>query len=115
VGLLTIGAFARAARLTPKALRLYGELDLLPPAAVDPESGYRFYEPQQLEQAQLIAELRLWGSQTSAALLKCGLCELPVVVHWTIPVMNARPVYLPAAADPEDVDPARPRRRRQGR
>jgi len=36
VGLLTIGAFARAARLTPKALRLYDELGVLPPAAVDP-------------------------------------------------------------------------------
>lgn len=34
--LLTIGAFARAARLTPKALRLYDEVGLLPPAAVDP-------------------------------------------------------------------------------
>jgi serine/threonine protein phosphatase PrpC len=58
VRLLTIGAFAQASGLTPKALRLYDELGLLPPAAVDPESGYRLYEPQQLEQARLIAELR---------------------------------------------------------
>jgi DNA-binding transcriptional MerR regulator len=58
VGLLTIGAFARAAGLTPKALRLYDELGLLPPAAVDAESGYRLYDPQQLPQARLIAELR---------------------------------------------------------
>lgn len=36
MGLLTIGAFARAVRMTPKALRLYDELGLLPPAAVDP-------------------------------------------------------------------------------
>jgi PPM family protein phosphatase len=58
VRLLTIGAFARAAGLTPKALRLYGESGLLPPAAVDPESGYRFYDPAQLGTAELIAELR---------------------------------------------------------
>src|SRR5437868_12799992 len=58
VGLLTIGAFARAARLSPKALRLYDELGLLPPAAVDGESGYRFYDPAQLERARLIAWLR---------------------------------------------------------
>ncbi len=45
MGLLTIGAFARAVRLTPKALRLYDELGLLRPAAVDPESGYRLYAP----------------------------------------------------------------------
>lgn len=58
VELLTIGAFARAARLSPKALRLYDELGLLPPAAVDAESGYRFYDPAQLERARLIAALR---------------------------------------------------------
>lgn len=58
VELLTIGAFARAARLTPKALRLYDELALLPPAAVDPHSGYRYYAPAQLDRARLIAALR---------------------------------------------------------
>ena len=40
MGSLTIGAFARAARLSPKALRLYDELGLLRPARVDPDSGY---------------------------------------------------------------------------
>ena len=47
--LLTISAFGRAARLSPKALRLYDELGLLRPAQVDPDSGYRYYEPAQLE------------------------------------------------------------------
>jgi serine/threonine protein phosphatase PrpC len=58
VRLLTIGAFAQAAHLTPKALRLYDRLGLLPPAAVDPDSGYRYYESEQLEPARLIARLR---------------------------------------------------------
>ncbi len=61
MGLLTIGAFARAARLTPKALRLYDELGVLPPAAVDPESGYRLYDRQQLPHARLIGQLRQIG------------------------------------------------------
>ncbi|BCB77701.1 MerR family transcriptional regulator [Phytohabitans flavus] len=61
MGLLTIGAFARASGLTPKALRLYDETGLLPPAAVDPESGYRLYEPAQLDRARLIARLRRIG------------------------------------------------------
>lgn len=56
--LLTIGAFARASRLTPKALRLYDELGLLPPAHVDPASGYRLYRPEQLDHARLVAWLR---------------------------------------------------------
>ncbi len=59
--LLTIGAFAKAARLSPKALRLYDELGLLPPARVDPATGYRFYAPDQLERARLVAWLRRLG------------------------------------------------------
>jgi serine/threonine protein phosphatase PrpC len=61
VALLTIGAFARQAQLTPKALRLYDEIGLLRPAAVDAESGYRFYDPRQLHRAHLIGELRRIG------------------------------------------------------
>ena len=41
--LLSIGAFAQRTRLSHKALRLYAELGLLPPARIDPETGYRFY------------------------------------------------------------------------
>ncbi|MDM4718742.1 MerR family transcriptional regulator [Micromonospora sp. WMMA1363] len=58
---LTIGSSARAAGLTPKALRLYDGTGLLPPAAVDGESGYRFYAPDQLDRARLIATLRRVG------------------------------------------------------
>ncbi|UNO44074.1 MerR family transcriptional regulator [Streptomyces sp. MST-110588] len=59
--MLTIGAFSRASRLTPKALRLYDELRLLPPARVDPVTGYRLYTPAQLERARLVAWLRRLG------------------------------------------------------
>ena len=59
--LLTIGEFARAARLSPKALRLYDELGLLQPHAVDKWSGYRYYAPSQLDRARLIAWLRRLG------------------------------------------------------
>ncbi|WP_428957001.1 MerR family transcriptional regulator [Streptomyces sp. cg35] len=61
MGLLTIGAFAKACGLSPKALRLYDELGLLPPARVDPLTGYRLYAPEQLEQARLVAWLRRLG------------------------------------------------------
>src|SRR5215469_12209254 len=61
VKLLTIGEFARASRLSPKALRLYDELGLLRPVRVDEYSGYRYYSPDQLEQARLVAWLRRVG------------------------------------------------------
>ena len=55
---MSIGEFARRSRLSAKALRLYDGLGLLPPARVDEDSGYRFYEPGQLRQARLIVALR---------------------------------------------------------
>jgi len=59
--LMTIGAFARASRLSIKALRLYDELGLLRPVQVDPVTQYRLYDPAQLEQARLVAWLRRLG------------------------------------------------------
>jgi DNA-binding transcriptional MerR regulator len=58
VDLMSIGEFAKRSRLSPKALRLYDELGVLPPTRVDDSSGYRFYEAGQLERARLIAALR---------------------------------------------------------
>ena len=49
MGLMGIGEFARLSRLSPKALRLYDELGLLPPARVDVDSGYRWYAGGQLD------------------------------------------------------------------
>ncbi|MFI0777538.1 MerR family transcriptional regulator [Streptomyces sp. NPDC021212] len=73
MGLLTIGAFARASRLSPKALRLYDELGLLPPARVDPRSGYRLYDPAQLERARLVAWLRRLGMPLARIRTVCEL------------------------------------------
>lgn len=56
--LVSIGEFARLSRLSPKALRLYDQLGLLPPERVDPGSGYRWYAPGQLREARLVAALR---------------------------------------------------------
>jgi DNA-binding transcriptional MerR regulator len=59
--LLSIGQFARLSRLSAKALRRYDELGLLKPECVDPDTGYRWYGPGQLEQARLVAALRSIG------------------------------------------------------
>ncbi|MBC9724171.1 MerR family transcriptional regulator [Streptomyces sp. TRM68367] len=71
--MLTIGAFAKACRLSPKALRLYDELDLLRPARVDPDTGYRYYAPAQLEQARLVAWLRRLGMPLAGIRTVCTL------------------------------------------
>jgi DNA-binding transcriptional MerR regulator len=59
--LMPIGEFAAASRLSQKALRLYGENGVLAPAWVDPDSGYRYYSPDQLRTATFVALLRRAG------------------------------------------------------
>ena len=86
MALLPIGAFARSARLSPKALRLYDELGLLRPAFVDPATGYRFYDPAQLEQARLVAWLRRLGMPLARIQIVCELAPAQaaqeVAAYW---------------------------------
>lgn len=56
--LLMIGEFSARSRLSAKALRLYDELGLLAPVRVDESTGYRWYAPEQLRRARLVALLR---------------------------------------------------------
>lgn len=56
--LLSIGTFANMTRLSIKALRLYDHLDILQPRHIDPQSGYRFYEQDQLPRARMIRMMR---------------------------------------------------------
>uniref|UniRef100_UPI000B202F7D MerR family transcriptional regulator n=1 Tax=Streptomyces odonnellii TaxID=1417980 RepID=UPI000B202F7D len=75
MGSLTIGAFARASRLSAKALRRYDELGLLRPARVDAYTGYRYYEATQLERARLVAWLRRIGMPLAGIREVCDLYE----------------------------------------
>jgi DNA-binding transcriptional MerR regulator/effector-binding domain-containing protein len=58
---LSIGAFSRLTHLSIKTLRYYHEVGLLAPAVVDPESGYRYYQPGQAHSAQLVRRFRDLG------------------------------------------------------
>ena len=73
--LLTIGAFARTSRLSIKALRLYDDIGLLPPVCIDPATGYRYYDPAQLERARLVVWLRRLDMPLARIRLVCDLCE----------------------------------------
>ena len=97
---MSIGEFARRSRPSAKALRLYDELGLLPPARVDEDSGYRFYEPGQLKQARLIAALRQ---------LQIPLAEIKAIVPLE-PVQAAERVRELWAATEAGTQPTRARR-----
>jgi len=56
--LMPIGRFSRLTGVGVKALRHYDEIGLLVPAAVDDETGYRFYSPGQVDRAEAIRLLR---------------------------------------------------------
>ncbi|MGI5826780.1 MAG: MerR family transcriptional regulator [Patescibacteria group bacterium] len=56
-----IGQFSVITHLTIKTLRHYDELDLLKPAYVDENSGYRFYTGEQLPRVQKIISLKAIG------------------------------------------------------
>ena len=56
--LLPIGRFSEVCRLSVPALRHYDELGLLPPAAVDADTGYRYYSMSQAVDADRIRTLR---------------------------------------------------------
>jgi DNA-binding transcriptional MerR regulator len=57
-GYLSIGDFSRATHMTVKTLRHYHDIGLLEPADVDPGSGYRRYDADQIPVAQVIRRFR---------------------------------------------------------
>jgi DNA-binding transcriptional MerR regulator len=56
--LLSIGEFAAATQLSQKALRIYDEQRLLPPARIDTATGYRYYRSDQVPLGRLVRTLR---------------------------------------------------------
>lgn len=83
---VSIGEFARRSRLSVKALRLYDELGVLVPARVDRQSGYRYYELDQLSDARLISMMRQLDLPlaTIKELLACdpGNAAERISLHW---------------------------------
>src|ERR1700745_3671607 len=55
---LTVGGFFRPTHLSVKTLRHYHQVGLLEPAAVNPDTGYRYYSAYQIPTAQVIRRLR---------------------------------------------------------
>lgn len=60
-GMLSIGAFAHIGQVTHRQLRHWDSAGLLVPAYVDEFTGYRSYDPSQLQQLHRIVALRRLG------------------------------------------------------
>ncbi len=59
--MIRIGDFSKLSRVTVKTLRYYDEMGLLHPVEVDPYTGYRYYEYNQLPRLHRILALRDLG------------------------------------------------------
>lgn len=59
--MLSIGDFARLAGVSVRMLRHYDRLGLVSAARVDPHTGYRFYEPRQLQRVHALIGLKDLG------------------------------------------------------
>ncbi|WP_112263175.1 MerR family transcriptional regulator [Lentzea terrae] len=59
--MFTIGDFAQLGRVSVRMLRHYDAVGLLPPAHVDPSSGYRFYTATQLPRLNRLVALKDLG------------------------------------------------------
>ncbi|MCD8011836.1 MAG: MerR family transcriptional regulator [Lachnospiraceae bacterium] len=51
---LTIGEVAKIMNVSAKSLRYYNQIGALVPEKIDPETGYRYYSPQQLGSISMI-------------------------------------------------------------
>src|SRR5579859_4323603 len=72
--MFSIGEFARLGGVSVRTLRHYDEIGLLPPATVDPDTGYRGYTARQLTQLNRILALKELGlSLTQARRLLNGV------------------------------------------
>ncbi|RZU64202.1 DNA-binding transcriptional MerR regulator [Microterricola gilva] len=70
--MFTIGEFASIGRVSVRMLRHYDEIGLLPPARVDPFSGYRYYAGTQFRELSRIVTLKELGF---------GLEDVATIVH----------------------------------
>src|SRR5215469_11033405 len=59
--LITIGEFARLGGVSIKALRIYADIGLLRPAAINPQSRYRLYSKSQISRLHRILMLKNAG------------------------------------------------------
>jgi len=72
--MFSIGEFARLGGVSVRTLRHYDEIGLLPPATVDPETGYRGYTADQLGALNRIIALKELGlSLTQVSRLLAGI------------------------------------------
>ena len=74
--LLKIGELAAMGGISTKALRVYEKKNIIKPAYVDEETGYRYYAPDQLKQVEALIELQDMGfTLDEISMILSGKCS----------------------------------------
>jgi DNA-binding transcriptional MerR regulator len=88
-----IGTVARLAGVSVRTLRYYDEVGLLRPAWVDPNTGYRWYAPEQIRSLHRIVALRDLGVR---------LVEIAVLLDDELSVEELRGIFSLRRAEAHD-------------
>lgn len=72
--LMTIGQIAKRSGLTPRSIRYYEQIGLIP-GALRTESNYRLYDARALERLRFVARCRSLGFSLSEVRALCGIKE----------------------------------------
>ncbi|WP_258726500.1 MerR family transcriptional regulator [Cellulomonas sp. NS3] len=96
--LLSIGEFSRLSRLSVRMLRYYDAHGVLPPAHVDPASGYRTYSAHALRTADWVRTLRDLGLGVAELTACAGLVDDPGALRSVLEAQRGRLVREAAAA-----------------
>lgn len=88
-----IGTVARLAGVSPRTLRYYDDIGLLSPDWIDPSTGYRWYEPQQIHRLHRILALRDMGVR---------LIEISRLLDQDVSVDELRRILLLKRAETHD-------------
>lgn len=59
--MFAVGEFSKICQISVKTLHHYDRINLLKPVKVDPYTGYRYYDREQLEKVLLIQRLKRYG------------------------------------------------------
>lgn len=89
--MFAIGHFAQVAQVSVRTLRHYGDVGLLPPAAIDPTTGYRSYSAAQLPLLNRILVLKDLGFTLAeiAGLIDDGLSNEELVAMLRVRQLDA--------------------------
>lgn len=91
-----IGDFAELSGISKRMLRHYDKLDLIKPASLDEDNGYRYYKASQADEVKKIRHLQDFGFSLKEIQ---NLLSLPLAVDAFMNILKDKEAHLRLEAD----------------